>query len=803
MRPLLVVGLATALLFLAQMQLACSSRVDNRFEEQAAILSEIRAMPNVAADADGYLSYERNYARTNHHTGAHTSLYYKVRRHKDLYIDLDKFSSEIIKVSCGESKLTISVKADHALVATALASWAHADGQGKLMYRTVACAEQEGETPLFRRIVGKPSFSRGLKGSSKRSHNLIVLAVEEASPFAFFGKAQVRLFTNESLPTKSHKDAAPPKSNKRFGEGQFNNDGEDWGYGGEVEGFGFNYDAATGVAAKPIVFLEGAITGTCTDCYASVTAGMGFEFETDTYEYNPDKLLYMRLYTTVSAKMNVDVELKVAAAADTTDGGATMLLQELDKKNIDYRDPGFKAEEVDEVLKKDIEFYIGAVRININFKLPIFLKYDVATEGEGSITWGNYATVSDNYELIYINPNPGTDVCTMQTCVDYVGGNNALCIPDGDGWCSMQTQVHERGGFGPKINFPEGIVANVYLVPILVVQLWGGGISAYFEVEINAIVTGRRGTGRRSLALPSSPTALSIADTREHDQNPESACASTELMVSVDAIVTVAAWAVASQSFMSKNVFEVRSPVFTLFTSERFHVLSATCLKLGDIINGLIAVVTQRPGGGPDNANAVVVPLPDIATVTIPPNAGVRAQLKAETVPNFETVMTKEEDSTRISEVVKFTPHGQNFASEVDIMFMLGNGTKRGNVSGFVPTCDTFTVSRKGNDDADWEDFAAEVNCSMFDETGVISFKSSRFSYYAVHGIRCGGLGHPPCGLGAEAIIAGAVVGTLIFLLLVGFVIYWFCFRGSKPVAPEGPPAIVPQPANEPAAPPA
>ena len=71
--------LVASLVVFVQLQLAESSRVSNRWTEQDQIMQDIRRMPKAVADADGFLTYERNYARTNHHTGSHTSLFYKVR----------------------------------------------------------------------------------------------------------------------------------------------------------------------------------------------------------------------------------------------------------------------------------------------------------------------------------------------------------------------------------------------------------------------------------------------------------------------------------------------------------------------------------------------------------------------------------------------------------------------------------------------------------------------------------------------------------------------------------------------------
>ena len=69
---------ATALMLLAHLQLSESSRASDRLTEQLKILADIRHMPKGTADAEGFISYERSYARTNRHTGSHTSLEYKV-----------------------------------------------------------------------------------------------------------------------------------------------------------------------------------------------------------------------------------------------------------------------------------------------------------------------------------------------------------------------------------------------------------------------------------------------------------------------------------------------------------------------------------------------------------------------------------------------------------------------------------------------------------------------------------------------------------------------------------------------------
>ena len=69
---------ATVLMLLVQLQPSESSRASDRLTEQLNILADIRHMPKGTADAEGFINYERSYARTNRHTGSHTSLEYKV-----------------------------------------------------------------------------------------------------------------------------------------------------------------------------------------------------------------------------------------------------------------------------------------------------------------------------------------------------------------------------------------------------------------------------------------------------------------------------------------------------------------------------------------------------------------------------------------------------------------------------------------------------------------------------------------------------------------------------------------------------
>ena len=76
--PCAIFTATTALMLLAQLQLSESSMASDRLTEQLKILADIRRMPKGTADAEGFISYERSYARTNRHTGSHTSLEYKV-----------------------------------------------------------------------------------------------------------------------------------------------------------------------------------------------------------------------------------------------------------------------------------------------------------------------------------------------------------------------------------------------------------------------------------------------------------------------------------------------------------------------------------------------------------------------------------------------------------------------------------------------------------------------------------------------------------------------------------------------------
>ena len=42
-------------------------------------------------------------------------------------------------------------------------------------------------------------------------------------------------------------------------------------------------------------------SGTCTDCYFSFSKGVGFEFETEAFNYYPSYLIYMQIWAESTA----------------------------------------------------------------------------------------------------------------------------------------------------------------------------------------------------------------------------------------------------------------------------------------------------------------------------------------------------------------------------------------------------------------------------------------------------------------------------------------------------------------------
>jgi len=202
-----------------------------------------------------------------------------------------------------------------------------------------------------------------------------------------------------------------------------------------------------------------------------------------------------------------------------------------------------------------------------------------------------------------------------------------------------------------------------------------------------------------------------------------------------------------------------------------------------------------------DNRDAVVISLGDIATITIPPNAMLtKAMIKAMTVVPADVILPKE-DVNRTSNIVKLTPHGKTFGSDIDIAIKVVNGDKSG--------CETFDIMRKADDVATWEKITPVRDCSAYNDTGFVSFKSSSFSYYALRAppaLSCGAEGDPCDGepLNTAAIIgiiAGSVggVGSIAATLKKTYK-YWPAWmkRGQPedPEDPENPEKIAPAAAD-------
>ena len=425
---------------------------------------EIRRHPPTRVEGD-YLTFEHHHVRTNRETGEHYKLSYKLRRHRHLYVNLDDTRLNVQEVFCTPDELRIVVSTEFAL-ADQLKLWTYPNStMGRLVYgdRKWGCGANgtgslEEPAPIFRSMTAPVIFN-----ATTRTFEI---STADASPFAFFGTGHMHYFSNETNIKDDFEDEDVSETlgrrnmassldsdgargvHRRYGK--FPEDGSKWGYGEGIE-FNFNFDTSTQSAQTKRLRLEtdqSNFESYCDDCYAYMAAGIGFEFQTETYledawgPYVPSYLVYMRAWAEVQAtyRFNAVAEATSAFNSNPDVTQQNFLLNGADgvQSNVNFieagiipdldlvgHDKAFKSLKLKNIL-------VAGVTVQFGIKIPLFLSMKFESGASGRASKSSYYYAKEDHGIAYLNPSYSSE-CTMPYCAGLMSSGSC----DDIGWCPI------------------------------------------------------------------------------------------------------------------------------------------------------------------------------------------------------------------------------------------------------------------------------------------------------------------------------------------------------------------------------
>ena len=208
------------------------------------------------------------------------------------------------------------------------------------------------------------------------------------------------------------------------------------------------------------------------DCYIYAGAGIGFEFQTETFSYYPTYLVYLKLWFGAEATYSFNFLLQTQNAVTQPSTGVNNILLNGDPwdTNVDYKSK-YWIPSTPQILPYDLVFYVAGIEVNLNFRIPLFAQWKLKTGGGGRAYAGSHFKARLTQGIVYMNPSH-RNKCSMPGCV-------STC----SGWCSVDEKVWRQGGSGPAWSFKDPVELTLYLTPVFIIEVWGGTISGFFAVS--------------------------------------------------------------------------------------------------------------------------------------------------------------------------------------------------------------------------------------------------------------------------------------------------------------------------------
>ena len=293
--------------------------------------------------------------------------------------------------------------------------------------------------------------------------------------------------------------------------GTFPGSGNEYGYGGGIS-YNFNYNQNGKIAQQSRLTLSSPASNIkvhCDECYAHLGAGMGFEFQTEAFDYYPSYLIYMRAWADAIATYSFNGVLETTSAAAVNQDGTSQNIL-LNGRNGPEFNQNFREGSITDVnvaghnagqgyLKK-FYFSVAGIPTEIGIKIPVFASWGVNTNSAGRASKYSFYYAKEEYGIAYLNPSHRAK-CTMPYCNGLRQGSSC----DSSGFCKISVSERREGGEDPVWTFPAGTNTHVTfnLHPVVIICLWpslGCEVSAFIEPKITVAVE-FRGVSRRSLEL--------------------------------------------------------------------------------------------------------------------------------------------------------------------------------------------------------------------------------------------------------------------------------------------------------------
>jgi hypothetical protein len=397
----------------------------------------------------------------------------------------------------------------------------------------------------------------------------------------------------------------------------------------------------------------------------------------------------MKLWVEAEAAYSFNVNLKTSAAYRQTTK-KNMLLHD-GSRDVDFQSKSWTPS-TPKILSSDLIFSVAGIQVNINFRIPVFLQWTLETGGAGTAYAGTFYKAKLTKGVVYMNPSRSYE-CNMPGCVSSCSG-----------WCTVNEKIVKKGGSGPVWTYTTDVSLTLYLTPIFVMQVWSGTVSGFFQMDAIAYVTG---------SAPKSDNCLSVS-------------------VNVDAAAYL--WARLRISVWRLELLNIQSDVMTLFTTiGRAEIMSLPCMSATSAAASNVPFAVQRAVDPTQTAvfNLVAADGSQLAGLTIPrqsdpgydsslPSSSafdsstqvLRAETQAEPDPSAKS----DQDSKRVSSVIKLTPHGTQLMTKATATFTVrgdkaASHRRAGTGAAYCET--TLQALRKADDSSPWAPMKTVVlDCS-------------------------------------------------------------------------------------------
>jgi len=325
----------------------------------------------------------------------------------------------------------------------------------------------------------------------------------------------------------------------------------------------------------------------CDECYIYLEAGVGFEFQTESFNIFPSYLVYMKMWVSTIAIYSFDGYMEAKGQVDYHPPDSENVLvnaqgspqQDVNFGSMNILDLKLVGHTDDEFLWKKT-WGVAEIQIAAGIKLPVFSSMTFQSDAAGSASKFSFYYAKEEYGIAYLGY---PQECSMDGC-------QALRNEGCSGWCKISISERRQGGREPSWNFPisSNATATFTFHPVVSICLFISQSSCMLSgfVEPRISVMNQPSAGQRSItsdktqALASSLLSASRGTNLQGTDSETVHLRSCGMNVRIDLKVKmdIYAWAKAELVFAGTTLATVESGVLTLFTSDYFLLWSG-CAK--------------------------------------------------------------------------------------------------------------------------------------------------------------------------------------------------------------------------------